>query len=389
MRARRFFVIAGEPSGDQLGRGLMAALKHQVPDAQFAGIGGPAMVGEGLTSLFPIDRLSVIGLADIVWRLPDYLRLVTIATKAAIEFRPDALITIDCPDFSLRVARRVKALSPRPRLIHYVAPSIWAWRKYRAATLARSVDHVLALLPFEPELMRRPNLGCSFVGHPAAALPPIDRRHAREQLGLGHDETLLLVLPGSRRAELTRLCPVFEAALAGLERPVRAVTVAASGQRQHLESLTTGWKRPLQILDSGQMSKHEKDEVFAAADVALAASGTVSVELAAAQTPMVIAYDVGPISRLMISSLLTIDTVTLVNLVSNSRAVPEFLGRQCRPEPIRDALIELIDGGANHAAQLTAFSQALAALGADGRHPSERAADQVMALIESGHHATV
>ena len=383
-KSPNFFLIAGEPSGDRLGQGLLAGLKRHDSSLACTGVGGPAMATEGLTSLFPYEQLSIIGFSDVVVRLPTYLRLISSTARAVIDAAPDAMITIDCPDFSLRVAARVRTQSPRPVIVHYVAPSVWAWRPGRVARLGRCVDHVLALLPFEPEILQRSGVDCSFVGHPAAYVAPTDRQAIRQKLGIAAETTLILVLPGSRASELQRLCPIFGASLAQLAqsgRRFKAVAVAAPGLTEKLKCEMSGWQTTVELLEAGQLTAAEKHELFVAADLALAASGTVSIELAAAGTPMVIAYDTSLLSRWLISTLLRIDTVTLVNIVSETRAVPEFLGQDCRPERICEALIELYDRGPNFQEQLASFATALDALGARGKNPADRAADAVMELL--------
>ncbi|WP_412841980.1 lipid-A-disaccharide synthase, partial [Cereibacter johrii] len=212
----KFFLIAGEPSGDRLGGALMAGLSQLAPGMEFAGVGGPSMQAQGLSSLFPMEELSVMGLAEI---LPKYLHLrrrVQEAAAACLASGAEALVTIDSPDFGLRVAALVKQAKPSVRTIHYVAPSVWAWRPGRAAKMARHVDHVLALLPFEPPYMTAAGMSCDFVGHPVVAEPRASEAEVqalRERLGTG---PAILVLPGSRRSEVTRLAPVFGEVLARL-----------------------------------------------------------------------------------------------------------------------------------------------------------------------------
>ncbi len=394
-RLTRVFVIAGEASGDRLGAALMAGLK-QLAEVAFDGVGGPAMQAEGLASRFDMTELSVMGLAEVLPKLRQLSRRIDETARAVIDTRPDVLITIDSPDFGLRVARRVKAAAP-VRCVHYVAPSVWAWRPGRAAKMARSVDQVLALLPFEPPYMEAAGMRCDFVGHPAAAEPPVPEaevRAFRAAHGLG-EAPLLLVLPGSRRGELARLGPVFGAALERVlaQAPdLRPVLPAASGVAEAALAAARGWPGDPLVLDPRGRSDAEatatKRAAFAAADLALAASGTVSLELAAAGTPMVIAYDMNRLTWAIARRMLRVDTATLVNLVSGTRAVPEFLGPACRPGPIAEALLRLRGDGPARAAQQAAMAETMNSLGRGGEAPGLRAARAVLdGLEEEGRRA--
>ncbi len=385
---KRFFLIAGEPSGDALGAALMAGLKQLHPDIAFTGVGGPLMQAEGLRSLFPMEELSVMGLAEVIPRYFQLMRRIRQCADAVVRAAPDALITIDSPDFSLRVARRVKRDST-VRTVHYVAPTVWAWRPGRARKMAGFVDQVLALFPFEPPYMEAAGIRCDFVGHPVVARPRASAAEIaafRDAHDLAPDHKLLVVLPGSRRAEIDRLGPIFGAALAPvLQRhpSLRIVVPAAPAVAGRIPGLLADWPGNPVMLDprgkSGAAIETEKRAAFAAADLALAASGTVSLELAAAGTPMVVAYDMTRISREIIRRMLRIDTLTLVNIVSETRAVPEFLGAACRPAPIGNALIDLLEDEHARAVQLEAASETMKRLGAGDEAPGLRAARAVLA----------
>ncbi|WP_298432623.1 lipid-A-disaccharide synthase [uncultured Jannaschia sp.] len=373
------FLIAGEPSGDKLGAALMAGLKTLDRDIRFSGVGGPLMAAEGLESLFPMEVLSVMGLAEVLPRLPDLLRRRDHAVAAIATAAPDALITIDSPDFCLRVAARAKAARPDLPVIHYVAPSVWAWRPARAERMARVVDHVLALLPFEPPYMEAAGMTCDFVGHPVVAerqatADEIAAFRAEHDLG---DAPVALVLPGSRRGEVARLAPVFGEALAKLPDGARVVVPTLP----HLEAGLRDAARSLRGTPIVTSDPTAKRAAFGAARAALAASGTVSLELAASDTPMVIAYDMNWFSRRILSRLLRIDTVTLVNLVSETRAVPEFLGDACRPGPVGDALERLMRLPSERERQREALDLTMERLGRGGDAPGLRAARSVMARL--------
>ncbi|MEF3047580.1 lipid-A-disaccharide synthase [Pseudotabrizicola sp. L79] len=370
-----FFLIAGEPSGDRLGAALMAGLKSLAPDLRFQGVGGPLMQAQGLTSLFPMEELSVMGIAEV---LPKYLHLKRRIRETAAAVRdasPDALITIDSPDFCLRVAGLVKAAQPGLKTIHYVAPSVWAWRPGRAAKMARVIDHVLALLPFEPPYMTAAGMSCDFVGHPVVAEPLATPDERAMMAGPG---PLILALPGSRRGEVTRLAPVLGQVMDQIKAAHPTARVAlptVRGVAGLVAELTQDWAISPQIIHDPT----EKRAAFAAADVAIAASGTVSLELAANDCPMVIAYDMHPLTLWLMRRAALIDTVTLVNLVSDTRAVPEFIGERCRADLIAPQLLALLQQGPG--AQAQAMRLTMQRLGKGGEAPGLRAARSVLAHL--------
>ncbi len=383
----KVFVLAGEPSGDRLGGALMAGLKALAPEEiTFAGIGGEMMAREGLESLFDMSELSVMGLAEILPKYRALLARINQTAEAVLAMQPDVLITIDSPDFSLRVARRVKARRSI-RCVHYVAPSVWAWRPGRAEKMARHIDQVLALLPFEPPYMERAGMACDFVGHPVVSEPLANAEEAatfRTESGFG-EAPLLLMLPGSRRSEVARLGPIFQQVAGRLaqERPdLRIVIPAAAPVAHDVTVLTRNWPVPPLVLDprgtDPAVAAARKRAAFRAADMALAASGTVSLELAAAGTPMVIAYQMNWLTQRIMERMALIDTVTLVNLVSESRAVPEFLGANCRPGPIARELLRVLEAPER---QEAAMRLTMERLGQGGEAPGLRAARAVLARL--------
>jgi len=390
-RPLRLVLIAGEPSGDALGAPLIAGLRALVPAVSITGVGGPMMQAEGLESLFAMEDLAVMGLAEVVPALPRILRRLGQAAAHVAAARPDALVTIDSPDFCLRLAARARAALPGLRTIHYVAPSVWAWRPGRAARMARVIDHVLALLPFEPPYMTAAGMGCDFVGHPAAAAPPADPAAAaafRAAHAIAPQAPVVLALPGSRRGEVARLAPRFGATLGlvAAARPgLRVVLPTVRGVAGQVAAAVRDWPVAPVVVEPGRDGPAAKAAAFAAADAAIAASGTVSLELAAAGVPMVIGYDASPLTRLMARALLRIDTVTLVNLVSGTRAVPEFLGAACTPAAMAPALAALLAPGPARRAQAAAMAVTMARLGRGGPHPGLRAARAVLAAL--GHPA--
>lgn len=377
MGALTLFVIAGEPSGDRLGAALMAGLCALSPGVRFAGIGGPMMQDAGLTSLFPMEELSVMGLVEV---LPKYFALkarIAQAAAAVLASGAQALVTIDSPDFCLRVAAIVKAARPDFPVIHYVAPSVWAWRPGRAAKMARVVDHVLALLPFEPPYMTAAGMSCDFVGHPVVAEPLATRE---ERAMMAGDGPLILTLPGSRKGEVSRLAPVLGQVVAQIRAVhprARVALPTVRGVADLVRTLTAEWAIAPQIIADAAT----KRGAFAAADVAIAASGTVSLELAANGCPMVIAYDMNPLTLWLMRRAALIDTVTLVNLVSDTRAVPEFIGPECRADRITPAVLHLLaERGASQAA---AMQVTMDRLGRGGLPPGTRAAQSVLGFLAS------
>ncbi len=373
----RVFIIAGEASGDKLGAAVMAGLKSLRDDVEFIGVGGAGMAEQGLESLFPMDELSVMGLVEVLPKYRHLVRRKNQMIEAVLAAKPDVLLTIDSPDFCKRVAKGVKAQS-NIKTVHYVAPSVWAWRPKRAQKMAGFIDKVLTLLPFEPPLMQAAGMDAEFVGHPVVAEPEatvadIAAFRARHALG---ERPLMLVLPGSRMGEVSRLSERFAKTTQAVlkARPdIVPVVVMAEAVRGYFTETEALW--PEGTLFVAPEDATEKRAAFAAADVALAASGTVSLELAAARTPMVIGYDMAWLSRMIMPRLMLIDTVTLVNLVSESRTVPEFIGKACQAAPMAEAVLQAL---ADPSVQHNAMDTTMQRLGRGGEDPGLRAAKAVL-----------
>jgi lipid-A-disaccharide synthase len=380
--AVKVFLIAGEPSGDRLGAALMAGLRELAPQVQFDGVGGDAMAEAGMASRFPMSDLSVMGLAEVLPRLSLIRARIRETAAAIIAARPDLVVTIDSPDFCLRVLKAARAVRPDLPTVHYVAPSVWAWRPKRAVRMAPLVDHVLALLPFEPPYMQAAGMSCDFVGHPAVTDPRASEAEIAA-LRARAKGPIILALPGSRRGEIARLGPRFGAALAqalqGRDAEILVPTVRA--QEGFMREMVARWPVRATVLDAADAAL--KRAAFGAADVALAASGTVSLELAANDVPMVIAYDVNRLTWWIVQRVAQVDTVTLVNLVSETRTIPEFLGPNCQPENIAPALTRLLDDPVARRAQQDAMRLTLERLGQGGPPPGLRAAQSVMRFIAS------
>lgn len=380
----KVFVIAGEVSGDKLGAALMRGLKNRRPDVTFMGVAGPLMQTEGMDSLFPMDELSLMGIAEILPKYRHLKRRIAQTADAVVEAAPDVLITIDSPDFCLRVAKRVKEKS-NIKTIHYVAPTVWAWRAGRAEKMSHHIDHVLALFPFEPPFMQQAGMGCDFVGHPVVSEPVATEKEAdsfRREHGIG-DDPLVLILPGSRRGEVSRLMPIFKDVVKPIVKAVpnaKFVIPAARPVAALVEVEVEDWDVAPIVLDGRDANAMDvKRAAFKAANVAVAASGTVSLELAATETPMVIAYDMNWLSRQIISRMLKTDTVTLVNLVSDTRHVPEFIGADCDPARIAPAVLDVLK---TPQSQLEAMQTTMQRLGQGAEDPGLRAADAVLAALQ-------
>ena len=379
----KIFVIAVEASGDKLGAAVMEGLSTLAPEIAFEGVGGPLMEAQGLHSLFPMEELSVMGLLEILPKYRHLKRRIRETAEAVLASGAAALLTIDSPDFCLRVARLVRAARPDFKTVHYVAPSVWAWRPGRAAKMAEVVDHVLAILPFEPPLMQAAGMSCDFVGHPVVAEArgtPEAAAAFRETHMIGENQPVVLCLPGSRAGEVKRLGPRFDEALMRLrdrEPGLRVVVPTVRGVAPMVRDMSARWPvAPIVLEEAG-----DKQAAFAAADLALAASGTVSLELAAYRVPMVIGYDMAPITRAIIGRLLKIDTVTLVNLVSETRAIPEFLGKRCKPGPMAQAMLELLEHPEAVGQQQEAMETTMRRLGEGGEAPGLRAARSVLNFL--------
>ena len=374
------FLVAAEESGDRLGAALMDALARQHPGAlSFAGVGGGAMAAGGLESLFPIEELPIIGLASIPRRLAMILRRIRQTAAAIIAARPDVLVIIDSPDFTHRVARRVRAAAPSIPIVDYVSPSVWAWRPGRARAMRAYVDHVLAILPFEPAVHRK--LGgppTTYVGHPLAEQVKALRPDAAEVSRRQADPPVVLVLPGSRPAEIRRLLGPFGAALELVRHRagnIELMLPSIPAVLQEVRSATADWPvAPRVIVDP-----EEKLRAFRIARAALAASGTVTLELALAAVPTVAAYRVAGWEAAIARRLIRVPSVILANLVLGENIVPELLQEDCVPERLAAALFPLLAEGPERGRQLEAFGRLDEIMEIATAQPSRRAAEIVLA----------
>lgn len=326
-------VIAGEVSGDLLGGDLIAALREaHAGSIDLVGVGGEALERQGLISLFDFSELSIMGISQVLKRLPSLLRRIRQTADAIIAARPDVLVIIDSPDFTHRVARRVRKALPELPVVDYVCPSVWAWKEERAPRMRAYVDHVLALLPFEPAVMER--LGgpaTTYVGHRLTSDPDVQRVRAARLGRTDHpsDARVCLLLPGSRATEITRLLPVFGQAareMTARNPATRFVLPTVPRQEALVRKLTADWPAKPQIT----VSAEEKWQAFVEADAAIAASGTVILELALARVPVVSTYRFDWLANLFLRKI-KVWTAAIPNLIADYTVVPEYLNEQVRP----------------------------------------------------------
>ena len=380
--ARKIFLIATEESGDRLGAHLMKVLRQRLGGAvRFEGVGGQSMTREGLTSLFPIEELSIIGLAAVLKQLPKVLRLIRETVGAVMRAHPDILVIIDSPDFTHRVARRVRARDPTIPIIDYVSPSVWAWRPGRARAMRAYIDHVLALLPFEAEEYRRlRGPPCSYVGHPLTEQLATLRPGAEEQKRRNEAPPVLLVLPGSRRSEIRHHMAVFGETLGRLHAGGIAFELILPTMPHLLEVIQQGvksWKIAPRIV----VGEQEKRAAFRIANAALAKSGTVTLELALAGVPMVTAYRTGALEAWILLRAISVKSVILANLVVGENVVPEFIQQDCTPEKLVPALREILGDSPLRRRQVEAFARIDTIMSTGNQPPGVRAADIVLATL--------
>ncbi|MGJ5178972.1 lipid-A-disaccharide synthase [Bradyrhizobium oligotrophicum] len=386
---RRICLVATEESGDRLGASLMKVLRQRLGDGvEFSGVGGRGMTREGLTSLFPIEELSLVGFTGVLKQLPKILRLIRGTVDAIVAAQPDVLVIIDSPDFTQRVAKRVHARDGAIPIVNYVAPTVWAWRPGRARTMRGYVDHVLGLLPFEPEAFRR--LGgppCTYVGHPLIEQLASLRPAAAEQARRDAEPPVLLVLPGSRRSEVARHMAVFGETLARL-RAQGVAFEAVLPTTPHLEATVRAGVADWPVAPAIVMSEADKRAAFRTARAALAKSGTVTLELALSGVPMVTAYRVGAVEAFILRRLVNVQSVILANLVIGDNVIPEFLQEACTVDNLAPVLVDLLSNGPIRARQVDAFNRLDTIMATGAASPSVRAADIVLATMRGGRQGT-
>lgn len=373
------FLVAGEESGDRLGGALIAAIRQRTQGrARFSGVGGANMATEGVPSLFPLGDLAIIGFGGILTRLPKIFRRIRETADAIVSAKPDALVIIDSPEFSHRVARAVRARAPEIPIVDYVCPSVWAWRPGRARAMRAYIDHVLALLPFEPKVLSE--LGgppCSYVGHPLIErIGDLRPNELEKRLRLA-GPPLLLVMPGSRSGEIRRMAPVFGAAVARVAEQfgdIEAVVPAVPRLADTARAAVASWRVPTRVI----VDASEKNEAFRTARAALTKSGTSTLELALAGVPMVAAYKVSLIEEVAARVLVNVPSVILANLTLGENIVPEFIQRDCTADRLANAMLPLLADTPGRRRQVDAFARLDTIMESGTAQPSDRAASLVL-----------
>lgn len=388
-RTLKFMLVCGEPSGDQLGGQLMSALKELTGGrVAFTGVGGPAMSAQGLDTLFPIDVTSLMGVGAIATHLPEILRRIRIASEFALSTKPDALVCIDSPEFTHRIAQRVRQRNSTIPIVNYVAPQVWATRQYRARKMGRYFDLVLALLPFETKFFETHGLHARFVGHPVVERAALITGGAelRKKLGIARSAPLLALLPGSRKGEVHRLLPVFRETVAAVKHDIRelvCVLPTVPHVTDLVHEMARQWPVELHILEN----EADKFAAFGTADVALVASGTVTSELALAGVPMAVAYRVGWLTSVIARRIVRVPHVTLVNLLLEREAVPEFLLDRCLAGLLAPCIVRLFRDEGYRSQQKRDLREAMHLLGVDDEAPSKRAARALLEFVRERHAA--
>ncbi|MBI3702182.1 MAG: lipid-A-disaccharide synthase [Afipia sp.] len=383
---RTIFLIAAEESGDRLGAGLMKALRARLgADVSFSGIGGRHMAEQGLISLFPIQALSIIGIVAIPRKLPMILKRIAEATEAVIKAKPDVLVIIDSPDFTQRVAKRVRKRDPSIPIVNYVSPTVWVWRPHRAKAMRHYVDRLMAVLPFEPDVHKR--LGgppCTYVGHPLLEHLEVLRPNASEQRRRDTAPPVLVLLPGSRGSEIARNMAVFGVTLKLLKamganfEPVLATTPHL---QERVRAATAHWEVQPKVV----VNDDDKLAAFRNARAALAKSGTVTLELALAGVPMVAVYKVTPVEAFIARRVIKTSSIILPNIILGQNVIPEFLQDDFTPEKIAPVLRDVLADTPVRQRQIEAFKRLDEIMATGGERPSERAADVVIDVLNKTH----
>ena len=378
-------MIAGEDSGDKLGSSLMDGLRETLDESpNFVGIGGVEMERRGLTSIFPMSELSVMGIIEIVSHYKNLKKRLNQTVSAILNEKPDILLTIDSPEFCFRVLKKIKTFNRNIPIAHYVAPSVWAWRPKRAMEISKYVDHLLALFPFEPPYFHHVGLSCDFVGHPIVSKDTATKENINEfkkQYALG-DDPIVLCLPGSRKSEIKRLMPTFGETLQKFSNVLpnsRFILCSTPNVFELSKNYLKSMPKDTIFLSPEEIGMEKylafKKASFKISGLALAASGTVSLELAANGTPMVIGYDMNYFSRKIIQMLMRTDTVNLVNLITGNRNIPECIGANFNSENL---FLEMVRVYSNNQNQVRDFTTTMVLLGENDQPPNVRAANSII-----------
>lgn len=386
----KIFIIAGEDSGDKLGSAIIDGLREvtDIPP-KFVGIGGNGMISRGLESIFPMSELSVMGFVEIASKYKSLKKRLNQTISSILDEKPDILLTIDAPEFCFRVAKKVKLLNKNIAVAHYVAPTVWAWRSNRAKQISNFIDQILALFPFEPRYFHDVGVRCDFVGHPIVSETLADEESVTEfkKAYSLTDEPVILCLPGSRKSEIDRLMPVFGETLEKFSNALpnaRFILPSTPDVYEYSKKFLDCMPKDIIFLTPEKFGVEKylefKKASFKLSQLALAASGTVSLELAANNTPMVIGYDMNFLSRKIIGLMLKIDTVNLVNLVTGNRNIPECIGSNFNSEKL---FLEMVRVYSNNLNQIKDFKTTMDLLGINKEPPNVRAANSLLNLFEN------
>ena len=386
----KIFIIAGEDSGDKLGSAIMDSLIAATDDSlNFVGIGGIGMTSRGLQSLFPMSELSVMGFIEIASQYTKLKKRINETVFSILHEKPDILLTIDAPEFCFRVAKKIKLINKDIPIAHYVAPTVWAWRPSRAKNISNFIDHILALFPFEPPYFRDVEINCDFVGHPIVSENIADADSITEfkkEFSIT-DEPIILCLPGSRKAEIDRLMPVFGKTLdrfSNILPDARFILPSTPDVYEYSKIYLEHMPKDLVFLTPEKFGLEKylqfKKASFKISCLALAASGTVSLELAANNTPMVIGYDMNFFSRNIVGLMLKTDTVNLVNLITGNRSIPECIGSNFNCDNL---FLEMVRVYSNSQSQIKDFKTTMDLLGINNLSPNIRAANSLLKFYKT------
>jgi len=386
----KIFIIAGEDSGDKLGSAIIDGLEEvSGTPTKFVGIGGNGMISRGLCPIFPMSELSVMGLVEITFHYKNLKKRLNQTISSILDEKPDVLLTIDAPEFCFRVAKKIKILNKNIPIVHYVAPSVWAWRPNRAKKISYFIDHVLALFPFEPKYFHDVGISCDFVGHPIVSETTADEEIVNKfkKVYSIKDEPIILCLPGSRKSEIDRLMPTFGKTLEKFSNALpdaRFILPSTPNVYEYSKKFLEFMPKNTIFLTPEQIGIEKylefKKASFKISHLALAASGTVCLELAANDTPMVIGYDMNFLSRQMISFMLNTDTVNLVNLITGNRNIPECIGSNFKSEKL---FLEMVRVYSNSRNQTKDFETTMDLLGINKEPPNIRAANSLLSFCEN------
>ena len=389
----KILIIATEASGDKLGANLIDGLNSELNSNQkvvFQGIAGPLMKSKGVVSLFDYAELSAMGIVEVIPKIFKILKIIKKISQYALAWRPDLIITIDGPDFSFRVAKKIKKNWPSAKIVHYVAPSVWAWRSYRTKTISKFVDHVLAVLPFEPPYMHKGGISCDFVGHPIVSeqLPTNqDIRLFRASLGIDRDTPIVSILPGSRTSEITRMMPIYIKSLKLVAKKFPNLVFVLASPPDVTERVFHYLQRTdlkiIQIYENNNPLKFEerKKILFSTSLAAIATSGTVTLELAKMGAPFLVAYRASFITETLLKIFVKLSSATLINILTQRQDIPELLFSKCTPENIFALLDSLLTDESLVKSQRLVVEKAMTDLGSLDLNPNIRAARSTLRFL--------